>query len=94
MPAVTAARYVTLRFRVTPRYWKRPGFATAPTAMDVVRSKSVAVAPPWSVPRPLRSELLGVKRKSVVLRMPYGEVLGEGALLVARCWRLAWKGVS
>lgn len=96
MPSVTAARYVTFSVLVTPRNWKRPGAATAASAIEVVRSKSVAVAPPCREPRVLkRGERLwcgweGVKRKRVVLRMPWG----EGLVLVARCCRWAWKGVS
>lgn len=61
--------------------------------MEVVRSKRVAVAPPWRVPRLLRRVGEGVKRKRVVLRMPDALVVGL-VVLVARWEREAWKGVS
>ena len=69
--------------------------------MDVVRSNSVAVAPPCSVPRTLQALAGTVKRKRVVLRVPGAETAEgkeeaeeEVCTDVERWERCAWRAVS
>lgn len=46
-------KYVTFRLRLTPAYWKTPGFPTAITTMDVNISIMVAAHPPCKFPSAL-----------------------------------------
>jgi hypothetical protein len=53
MPAGIGRMYVVFKVRLTPIICQKPGLLTSARTVEVQKSRRVAAAPPWRLPKPL-----------------------------------------